>query len=95
MSVELQYMPPGGTLGALFAKLFGEEPQHQIREDLRHLKQIMETGEVPSISGQSRGPRLPDLRASARRQSDLNEAEPNEVGEGDGQEGVRSDVATA
>ena len=96
VSVELQYMAPGGTLGALLAKLFGEEPQHQIREDLRHLKQIMETGEVPSISGQSRGPRLLDLRASARRrQSDLNEAEPNEVGEGEGREGVSSDVATA
>src|SRR5438477_5662008 len=66
VSVELQYIPPAGTLGALFAKLFDEEPQHQIREDLRHLKQIMETGEVPSISGQSRGPRLLDLRASAR-----------------------------
>jgi uncharacterized membrane protein len=66
VSVELQYLPPGGTLGALFAKLFGEEPQQQIREDLRHLKQIMETGEVPTVSGQPRGRRLVELRTSAQ-----------------------------
>lgn len=55
IKVELQYLAPGGALGALFAKLFGEEPQQQIREDLRHLKQLMEAGEVPSTAGQPVG----------------------------------------
>jgi uncharacterized membrane protein len=44
--VELRYQPPGGKLGALFAKLFGEEPQQQVKGDLRRFKQVMETGEI-------------------------------------------------
>jgi uncharacterized membrane protein len=55
VSVHLQYEPPAGRLGALFAKLFGEEPSQQIREDLRRLKQIIEAGEVPTTSGQPSG----------------------------------------
>ena len=44
--VELQYNPPGGILGAFAAKMWGEEPSQQIAEDLRRLKQMMESGEV-------------------------------------------------
>ena len=44
VKVELQYNPPGGTVGALFASLWGEEPSQQIEEDLRNLKQLLETG---------------------------------------------------
>jgi uncharacterized membrane protein len=44
--VSLQYEPPGGRLGALVAKLFGEEPAQQVNADLRRLKQVIETGEV-------------------------------------------------
>jgi uncharacterized membrane protein len=44
--VELRYDPPGGKLGALVAKLFGEEPGQQVKGDLRRLKQVLETGEV-------------------------------------------------
>jgi len=46
VQVELKYEPPAGALGALFAKLFGEEPTQQIAGDLRRLKQVLETGEV-------------------------------------------------
>jgi uncharacterized membrane protein len=42
--VVLKYDPPGGVIGATIAKLFGEEPSQQIREDLRRFKQLMETG---------------------------------------------------
>jgi uncharacterized membrane protein len=45
--VHLQYEPPAGKLGSLVASMFGEEPAQQIRADLRHLKEILETGEVP------------------------------------------------
>ena len=44
--IELQYEPPGGKVGALVAKLFGEEPHQQVKGDLRRFKQVMETGEI-------------------------------------------------
>ena len=44
--VDLHYEPPGGTIGATLAKLFGQEPGQQVQEDLRAFKQLMETGEV-------------------------------------------------
>ena len=44
--VELEYDPPGGKLGALVAKIFGEEPEKQVYDDLRAFKQVMELGEV-------------------------------------------------
>ena len=47
VKVELQYIPPGGAVGALFAKLFGENPSQQIEEDLRRFKMVLETGETP------------------------------------------------
>jgi uncharacterized membrane protein len=46
VQVELRYDPPGGKIGALIAKLFGEEPQQQVKGDLRRFKQVMETGEI-------------------------------------------------
>jgi uncharacterized membrane protein len=46
VNVELRYNPPGGAIGGLFAKLFGEDPGQQIAHDLRSLKQILEVGEV-------------------------------------------------
>jgi uncharacterized membrane protein len=45
VKVILRYDPPGGVLGAIVAKLFGEDPARQVQEDLRTLKQILETGE--------------------------------------------------
>jgi uncharacterized membrane protein len=44
--VEMRYDPPGGVIGAAFAKLFGEEPNQQVEDDLRRFKQVIETGEV-------------------------------------------------
>lgn len=44
--VELRYQPPGGKIGALVAKLFGEEPEQQVKGDLRRFKQVMEIGEI-------------------------------------------------
>jgi uncharacterized membrane protein len=53
--VRLQYDPPAGKPGATVAWLLGHEPSKTIREDLRRFKQLMETGEVPTIKGQPRG----------------------------------------
>ncbi|HSE83619.1 MAG TPA: SRPBCC family protein [Thermodesulfobacteriota bacterium] len=55
IKVSLQYNPPAGKIGSIIAKLFGEEPEQQIREDLRRLKQLMEAGEVPTTQGQPSG----------------------------------------
>jgi uncharacterized membrane protein len=53
--VTLDYQPPGGGVGALVARLFGEEPSQQVMDDLRHFKQIMEAGEIPTTDGQPSG----------------------------------------
>lgn len=53
--VVLDYVPPAGRAGAFVARLFGQNPQQQIQEDLRHFKQMMEAGEVPTTEGQPRG----------------------------------------
>lgn len=46
VKVTLEYNPPGGALGAAVAKLFGENPEQQLDEDLGRFKQVMETGQV-------------------------------------------------
>ncbi|MGI5521105.1 SRPBCC family protein [Micromonospora sp. CA-259024] len=53
--VELRYAPPAGALGRAVAKLFGEEPAQQVRDDLRRFKQVLETGEVVRSEGSPNG----------------------------------------
>lgn len=53
--VNLQYRPPAGLIGKGVAKLFGENPEWQVKDDLRRFKQVMETGEVITTEGQSAG----------------------------------------
>lgn len=55
--VEMSYEPPAGHVGAQLARLLGEEPRVQIREDLRRLKQLIETGEIATTLGQPSGHR--------------------------------------
>jgi uncharacterized membrane protein len=55
VTVHLQYNPPGGKVGPAIARLFGADGETEIREDLRRFKQLLEAGEVPATSGQSRG----------------------------------------
>jgi uncharacterized membrane protein len=57
VKVTLAYDPPAGRLGSLVAKITGEEPGQQVSDDLRHLKNLMETGEIPTIVGQPQGNR--------------------------------------
>lgn len=68
--VSLEYKPPAGKVGAVVAKLFGEEPQQQVSSDLRRFKQLMETGEVATLEGQPAGKRS----ASAKVMEKLNVA---------------------
>ena len=55
VTVTLKYDPPAGKLGAAIAAMFGESADHQVQEDLRRFKHIMEAGEAPTIEGQPRG----------------------------------------
>jgi uncharacterized membrane protein len=48
VKVALQYLPPAGALGTLAVKLFGDDPDKQVEEDLRRFKTMLETGEVPA-----------------------------------------------
>jgi uncharacterized membrane protein len=48
--VSLMYSPPGGKAAALAAKVFGRDAGSEIEEDLRRLKSLLETGEVPHES---------------------------------------------
>ena len=49
MSVEVNYEPPAGFIGVAIAKLFGEEPEHQIAEDLLHFKHVMDSNEIAQL----------------------------------------------
>lgn len=49
--VVMTYDIPGGTVGKTVARYFGEEPHQQLDDDLRRLKQVLETGEVVRSEG--------------------------------------------
>lgn len=66
LRVAMEYRPPAGVLGAAVAKLFGEAPGQQLKEDLRRLKRLLETGEIPTTEGQPSGPREPIHRGLAK-----------------------------
>ena len=53
--VILEWDPPAGALGAGVAKMLGDDPARQLKEDLWRFKQLMEAGSVPTTQGQSRG----------------------------------------
>ncbi|MEU8267709.1 SRPBCC family protein [Sphaerisporangium sp. NPDC049002] len=63
--VEIEYDPPGGKVGLAFARLLGEHPEQQVRDDLRRFKQVMETGEVVRSEGSPEGVRA--LRQAVQR----------------------------
>jgi len=67
VKIALTYEPPLGKLGAVVAKLFGEEPAQQVEEDLRRLKSILEAGEIPTTEGQSSGRMAQTDREVAQR----------------------------
>lgn len=53
--VSLSYDSPVGAAGKMVAKLLGEDPDQQVRDDLRRLKQALETGEVLRSEGSLEG----------------------------------------
>jgi uncharacterized membrane protein len=67
--VKLTYNPPGGSASAVIAKLFGEEPSIQVLDDLRRFKEVLETGEVATVTGQTscRSDQVQEEREQIRR----------------------------
>lgn len=55
VKVVLEYNPPGGALGSIVAKLFGEEAEQQIGDELHRFKMLMEAGEIATTEGQPSG----------------------------------------
>jgi uncharacterized membrane protein len=81
--VTLSYEAPGGALGKAIARYFGEDPRQHLDDDLRRLKQVLETGEVVRSDGAPSGkqsrdefpqraaqPLPPDELARIRREID-------------------------
>jgi len=57
VTVAIQYAAPAGPVGKAIASIFGKNPQHIVREDLRHFKQLFEAGEIATTVGQPHGRR--------------------------------------
>lgn len=55
VKVVMEYAPPGGVVTSVIAKLFGEEPEQQIGDELRRFKMLMEAGEIATTVGQPKG----------------------------------------
>jgi uncharacterized membrane protein len=64
--LSIHYSPIGGRLTAGLAKLLRQDPQSQVREDLRRFKQLLECGEVATTRGQPTGRRSFIGRAARR-----------------------------
>lgn len=57
ISIALEYKSPTGPISHALASLAGLDPQQLVREGLRQIKQLMETGEIPTTEGQPVGAR--------------------------------------
>lgn len=55
--VEVYYGLPGGETAAKAAQLISTAPESLVTEDLRRMKQLMETGEIATTRGQPSGTR--------------------------------------
>ncbi|MBV8694040.1 MAG: hypothetical protein JO125_13960 [Chloroflexi bacterium] len=53
--VSFPYSAPGGMVGSMVAKILDKSPEQWITEDLRHFKEMMEAGEIATITGQPVG----------------------------------------
>lgn len=57
ITVVVIYQPPAGAIGGALARILGKDPSFMMRQDLRRMKALIETGEIPTVEGQSHGPR--------------------------------------
>ena len=57
VTLEQSAKVPGGSAGNAIAGAVKRSPRQTVIENLRHFKQLAETGEIPSVKGQPHGPR--------------------------------------
>ncbi len=80
VTIAVEYKAPAGPIARSLASLAGRSPEHIVRESLRHLKQLMEAGEIPTTVGQPVGAR--GIKGAAMRvvhRESAREAEPQQV----------------
>ena len=63
VTVTLQCEVPAGRVGLAVARIFGGSPSAWVRSGLRRWKQLLETGELPTVDGQPAGRRSRLFRA--------------------------------
>jgi len=56
ITVQMEFKPAPGTNGA-FAKFLNKGANFALRQDMRRLEALMESGEIPTTEGQPHGPR--------------------------------------
>jgi uncharacterized membrane protein len=57
ISFAAEYRAPAGPVGRGLASLVGWDAEQLVRESLRHIKQLLEAGEIPTTLGQPSGAR--------------------------------------
>lgn len=57
ISVAFEFKASAGPVARAVAQFVGWDPEQLVRESLRHLKELLEAGEIPTTSGQSVGAR--------------------------------------
>jgi uncharacterized membrane protein len=77
--VDLEREVPGGKLGEVVAKLTTAEPLAKVKDDLRHFKQFVETGEITRSDGSPEGERA-ERKLKQRPAQPLDESELEKAG---------------
>ena len=77
--VDLESSAPGGKLGEIVQKVAGTEPLAKVKDDLRHFKQFVETGEIPRSDGTPEGESL-ERKFKQRPAEPLPESELHKAG---------------
>ena len=77
--VDLEGRTAGGKLGEVVQKLVGSAPLAKVKDDLRHFKQRVETGEVPRSEGSPEGERA-ERKLKQRPAQPLDESELEKAG---------------
>lgn len=91
VTVSLEYATPAGKAGNIVSTLFGKHPEQIVREELRHFKQLMEAGEIPTTQGQPAGQRgLKGLAMEKMLGETTSQMDVEDVGIGEGSEARRA-----
>lgn len=71
VAVVMSYRPRSGRVGRTIAQFLAAYPSFWIKQDLRRFKAFIETGELPTIQGQTHGPRSAKIAALRLADPDL------------------------